>query len=275
MGGKEINRYLSHLAQNQNVSSSTQNQALCAIIFMYKYVLNQEVGDIGDVIWAKRSKHLPVVLTQTEIKSMISNIEGVNNLIVSLLYGGGLRLGEALNLRVKDVNFDYGQLVVRSAKGEKDRITILPDSRKKDIEKHLVKVQKLHRKDLKIGYGKVYLPYALENKYPNANKEWGWQFVFPAQRISRDSRSGEQRRHHWGEWNLQRSIKNARNQAGITKPVSAHTFRHSFATHLLEAGYDIRTIQELLGHKNVKTTMVYTHVLRTGSHYIKSPIDVL
>ena len=275
MGEQEITQFLSHLAIKQNVSASTQNQALCAIVFLYKHVLNKAPGEFTKIVWAKRPKRLPVVLSREEVKEILENISGTIWLVVSLLYGSGLRLNECLKLRVKDIDFEYNQLLIRSAKGGKDRYTLLPNIIKTTLQQHLLKVQKLHQQDLKNGYGNVHLPYAIERKYPKAAKEWGWQYAFPSLSISADPRSNVQRRNHIGEWTIQRSIRYAILKTGITKSVSAYTFRHSFATHLLENGYDIRTIQELLGHKNVKTTMIYTHVLKNGGHYIKSPMDML
>jgi len=275
MGEKEIVQFLTHLAVEENVSASTQNQALSAIVFLYRHVLKIELGEFGDIVWAKRPKRLPVVLTKDEVKEIIDNISGVSWLVISLLYGSGLRLNECLNLRIKDIDFHYNQILVRSGKGGKDRYTILPNNVKKQLQEHIQKVQKLHEKDLKDGYGNVHLPNAIQRKYPNAAKEWDWQYVFPAKSISINPRTGEMMRYHFGEWLIQRSIRYAKLSTKIPKRISAHTFRHSFATHLLEAGYDIRTIQELLGHKSVKTTMIYTHVLRSGNHYVKSPIDTL
>lgn len=275
MGEQEITQFLSHLAIKQNVSASTQNQALCAIVFLYKHVLNKALGEFTKIVWAKRPKRLPVVLSREEVKEILENISGTIWLVVSLLYGSGLRLNECLKLRVKDIDFEYNQLLIRSAKGGKDRYTLLPNIIKTTLQQHLLKVQKLHQQDLKNGYGNVHLPYAIERKYPKASKEWGWQYVFPSTSITSNPRTGEMKRHYLGRWVIQRAVRDARNKTKITKKISAHTFRHSFATHLLESGYDIRTIQELLGHKSVKTTMVYTHVLKTGSHYVKSPMDTI
>ncbi|MFH1006279.1 MAG: integron integrase [Candidatus Latescibacterota bacterium] len=275
MGEPEINAFLSHLAVAGKVSASTQNQALCAIVFLYKHVLKQELGDLGEVVWAKKPKRLPVVFTGEEVKAVLNQLSGTNWIMAMLLYGSGLRLMECLRLRVKDVDFNYNQIAVRDAKGERDRGTMLPQNVKRPLKEHLKKVKEVHEADLKNGYGTVYLPYALERKYPNVNREWGWQYVFPASQLSIDPRSGAKRRHHLGEKVLQRAVKAAILTAGINKHASCHTFRHSFATHLLEAGHDIRTIQELLGHKDVTTTMIYTHVVNRGGMGVKSPADFL
>jgi integron integrase len=275
MGEQEINEFLTHLAVKENVSASTQNQALCGIVFLYKHILNIELGEFCNVVWAKKSVRLPVVLTRDEVKRLMHKLSGVNLLIVSLLYGAGLRLKECLQLRIKDIDFSYNQIVVRGAKGDKDRITILPQNIKEQLRKHSSQVKRIHENDLKNGFGSVFLPFALSKKYPNADKELGWQFFFPAANISSDPRTGVRRRHHVGEWILQHALRDARLKTGIMKPISSHVFRHSFATHLLEQGYDIRTIQELLGHKNVKTTMIYTHVLNKGGKGVTSPADML
>lgn len=237
MGEAEINGFLSHLANNDKVAASTQNQALSALLFLYKEILYQDIGDLGDVIRAKKPKRLPI--------------------------------------RVQDIDFSYNQIAVRSGKGDKDRLTMLPHVIKEALRRHLDKVKKVHETDLSHGFGGVYLPNALEKKYPNAVKEWGWQYVFPANELSVDPRSGIKRRHHEGAWMLQRNIKEARLKAGIAKHITCHTFRHSFATHLLQKGYDIRTVQELLGHSDVKTTMIYTHVLQQGGQGVISPADTL
>ena len=262
-------------AQRKKVSASTQNQALSAILFLYRHILGSQVGEIEDLIWAKKPKRLPVVLTREEVKAILIQLRGVNWIMGNLLYGAGLRLRECLQLRVKDIDFSYRQIIVRSAKGEKDRVTVLPQKVQQPLKVHLAGVKKLHEKDLAAGYGSVYLPYTLEKKYPNAAYEFGWQWVFPAASISTDPRTGLRRRHHVGEWVLQRAIKEARLRAGIAKPAGCQSLRHSFATHLLEDGYDIRTGQELLGHSDVRTTMVYTHVLNHGARGIRSPADSL
>jgi len=272
MGEQEINKFLSHLAIDEQVAASTQNQALCALIFLYKQVLNKAIGDL-ELVWAKKPKRMPVVFSKAEVKAVLDHLSGVNWLMAMLLYGAGLRLTECLQPRIKDVDFTYKQIVVRDSKGDKDRVTTLPESIIGPLQQHLIKVKTLHEKDLKAGYGKVYLSNALERKYRNANKEWGWQYIFPASQISTDPRSGIFRRHHIYETVLQKAVKEAIRKAGITKHASCHTLRHSFATHLLESGYDIRTIQELLGHKNVETTMIYTHVMNKGGKGVKSPAD--
>jgi integron integrase len=273
MGEKEINQFITHLAVKEQVSASTQNQALCAIIFLYKQVLKIDIGDLGNVVWAKKPDRVPVVFTRSEAQAVLSQLTGMNWLMGMLLYGAGLRLTECLQLRVKDIDFEYQQITVHSAKGAKDRVTPLPERMIEPLKQHLKYVKELHQKDLKDGYTSVSLPYALERKYPNAGKQLGWEFLFPATQISTDPRTGIKRRHHIYETVLQKSIKQAIRKAGITKHASCHTFRHLFATHLLEAGYDIRTVQELLGHKDVKTTMIYTHVLSKGGLGVKSPAD--
>ena len=274
MSEVEINQFLSHLAVKKNVAASTQNQALCAIVFLYKHVLKKEVGDL-DLVWAKRSQKMPVVFTREEVRKLLKHLSGTYWLMAMLLYGAGLRLTECLRLRVKDIDFEYNQIAVRDAKGNKDRVVPLPQAVKKPLHEHLKKIKKHHEKDLKEGFGSVYLPYALERKYPNASKDWVWQYVFPAHQISTDPRTGAKRRHHLFETVLQKAVKNAIRKAGITKQAGCHTLRHSFATHLLEDGYDIRTIQELLGHKDVSTTMIYTHVLNKGGMAVTSPADRL
>lgn len=275
MGEAEITAFLSHLAVDKHVSSSTQNQALSALLFLYKEVLGVELDWLDDVVRAKRPQRLPVVLTVSEVRKILGLIPGTNGLIARLMYGTGMRLMEAARLRVKDINFEYRQITIRDGKGGKDRITVLPDSISEGLKDQLAKTGRLHEKDLSDGYGCVYLPFALSRKYPNACREFAWQYVFPSMKRSRDPRSGEIRRHHLDEKNIQRAIKNAARRTGIEKPVSSHTLRHSFATHLLESGYDIRTIQELLGHKDVKTTMIYTHVVNRGGKGVKSPVDNL
>jgi integron integrase len=274
MGSREINAFLSHLA-SRNVASSTQNQALCAIVFLYKAVLHREPGELGDVVWAKKPKKLPVVLTKEEVKALLNGLEDEKWIMGNLLYGAGLRLMECLRLRVKDVDFGYGQIIVRDGKGEKDRVTMLPACVVEPMQKHLARVKELHQQDLWKGFGKVYLPYALARKYPHAEKEWGWQYVFPSKSRSTDPRTQIERRHHVNETVLQRAVKEAGRAARINKLIGPHVLRHSFATHLLEAGHDIRTVQELLGHEDVKTTMIYTHVLNKGGMGVQSPADRL
>jgi len=274
MGEKEINQFLNHLAVKENVSASTQNLALCAIIFLYKHILKKDPGELN-FTWAKKGKKLPVVFSRTEVGKIISKLSGVNWIMINLLYGSGLRLMECVRLRVKDIDFENNNIVVRDGKGKKDRITVLPEKLKEKLELHLEKVEKLHKKDLEEGYGTVHLPDALEKKYRNASRELGWQYIFPASQISFDERTGKSRRHHVDESVLQKAVKEAIKKAGIRKQGSCHTFRHSFATHLLEDGYDIRTVQDLLGHENVNTTMIYTHVMKRGGLGVKSPADNL
>ena len=273
MGRREIEAFLTDLAVNKNVAASTQNQALSALLFLYRYVLEKELQGPIDAIRAKEPKHLPSVLTKQEAFKVIGYLTGTQQLMAKVLYGSGLRLLECIRLRVKDVDFAQHQILVRDAKGNKDRITMLPDAVTILLQEHLHHTKTIHAGDLAQGYGSVYLPYALERKYPNANREWIWQYVFPASKISRDPRTDIMRRHHADPSSLQKAVKKAGQSARIDKRITPHIFRHSFATHLLEAGYDIRTVQELLGHKDVKTTMIYTHVLNRGGLSVKSPLD--
>lgn len=273
MGADEVTAFLTHLAVNRNVSPSTQNQALSALLFLYKSVLNIDLPWLNNVQRAKRPKRLPVVFTRDEIRSILCQFEGTRWLIVMLLYGTGMRLMECLRLRVKDIDFGYRQIVVRDGKGAKDRVTLLPETLIEPLKTHFVKIRDMHETDLKNGYGTVYMPDALSRKYPNAYRSWAWQYVFPSSKLSRDPRSGEVRRHHVDESAIQKMLKRAIQNAGIVKPGSTHTLRHSFATHLLEDGYDLRTVQELLGHKDVKTTQIYTHVLNRGAGGVRSPLD--
>lgn len=273
MKNSELSEFLTHLAVRGKVSASTQNQALNAILFLYKHVLKQDIGWIENVERAKRPEKIPVVFTSEEALLVLKQLKGTLAIMANLLYGSGLRLMECLRLRVKDIDFNYNHIVVRDGKGQKDRTTMLPIILKEPLQAHLKKVKELHQKDLNEGFGRVYLPFALEKKYPNANKEEMWQYVFPSKKRSIDPRSGEERRHHAAESVLQKAVKEAVRSAGINKPGSCHTFRHSFATHLLENGYDIRTVQELLGHKDVSTTMIYTHVLNKGGRAVLSPLD--
>jgi integron integrase len=275
MGEQEIRQFLSDLAVNKKVSASTQNQALNALLFLYQHVLNQPIGWVGDVVRAKRPKRLPVVLTRQEVEAILAQLEGVPLLVCTLLYGAGLRLLETLRLRIKDVDFVRNEIVVRDGKGEKDRVTILPAVAKEPLLQHLEHVRRLHQADLKAGLGRAHLPYALARKYVNADREWGWQYVFPASSHFVERQTGIRHRHHLHESVVQKAVKEAVRRAGLTKPASCHTFRHSFATHLLEDGYDIRTVQELLGHKDVSTTMIYTHVLNRGGKGVRSPVDSL
>ena len=268
-----IEQFLSYLATDKNVSASTQNQALSSIIFLYKDVLSMDIPDLENVSRAKKPKRLPVVFTQDEVKQLLSQLDGTIWLIASLLYGSGMRLLECLRLRVKDIDLKKHQILIRDGKGQKDRITMLPKTLVQPLTLHLEKVRELHYQALENGYGTVYLPYALERKYPNAHTEWAWQYVFPAKIASIDPRSGIKQRHHINEQIIQRAIKNAIMMANIYKPASCHSLRHSFATHLLESGYDIRTIQELLGHNDISTTMIYTHVLNKGGKGVISPLD--
>jgi integron integrase len=246
---------------------------LNALLFLYRHVLRQEFPELGELERAKRPRRLPTVLTREEITTMLTQLRGTHHLMASLLYGSGLRLMECLRLRVKDLDFAYQQMTVRDGKGAQDRVTMLPKSLEEPLRRHLAKVQLLHEEDLAEGFGEVYLPYALDRKYPNAGKSWAWQYVFPAAKRSVDPRSGKERRHHVSDTVLQKAVKSALQQAGIHKRGNCHTLRHSFATHLLEDGYDIRTVQELLGHKDVKTTMLYTHVLHCGGKGVRSPLD--
>ena len=274
MGEKEIRSFLTHLAVDKHVSASTQNQALSAILFLYKRVLESDLDWIDDVVRAKRPKRLPVVLSKEEVMAILNAMSGTNAMITKLLYGTGVRLMEALRLRIQDVDFEQGQIVVRSGKGDKDRITTLPDSLRDSLTQQFITVRNIHNNDLAEGFGRVYLPFALDKKYPNAGIEFGWQYCFPSLKRSVSPRTGRVGRHHLNENNIGRAIKVAARKIGINKRVSSHTMRHSFATHLLENGYDIRTVQELLGHKDVSTTMIYTHVLNKGGRGVKSPLDV-
>jgi len=273
MGAPEVQAFLSHLAVDGNVAASTQNQALSALLFLYRAVLETELPPLAGVVRAKRPERLPVVFSREEVRAVLAELNGRHLLMASLLYGSGLRLLECLRLRVKDVDFSAGHLLVRDGKGAKDRVSVLPTSLEQDLQKTLDSVRRLHEQDLRAGFGSVHLPHALARKYPNADREWAWQYVFPASRRSTDPRSGVQRRHHVGETGLQRAVHTAIRRAKIPKAGSCHTFRHSFATHLLEDGYDIRTVQELLGHKDLRTTMIYTHVLNRGGRGVKSPLD--
>lgn len=271
----DVRDYLSYLATKKRVSASTQNQAFNALLFLFRDVLKKGLGDLNKTIRAKRGQKLPVVLSPEEVKEMFKYAKGLNLLILQLLYGSGMRLMEVVRLRVKDVDFGSNLIFVRDGKGDKDRTTLLPELVKSQLRLHLEEVKALHEKDLKLGYGEVYLPDALERKYPNAAKEWHWQYVFPSLRLSVDPRSGKVRRHHVSERAIQDAVKEAAKKAKIAKHVSVHTLRHSFATHLLMNGVNIREIQQLLGHKHVETTMIYTHVLRDLSNVPRSPLDRL
>jgi integron integrase len=273
MGAQEIEAFLSHLAVDLNVSSSTQNQAFNALLFLYRDVLKIELDESINAIRAKKPQRLPTVMTKEEALRVIAATPPEHQLMVKLVYGSGLRLMECLRLRVKDIDFGNNQILVRDAKGMKDRVTVLPENLQTPLKEHLQRVRLIYEDDISKGYGHVYLPYALERKYPKAGLEFGWQYVFPARALSKDPRTGAVRRHHIHEHNLQNAVKDASRLAGIDKRVSVHTFRHSFATHLLEANYDIRTVQELLGHNDVSTTMIYTHVLNKRGVSVKSPLD--
>jgi integron integrase len=273
LGGREVEAFLSALAVRGKVAASTQNQALSALLFLYREVLRQKLPWMEDVVRAKRPARLPSVLTVEETRRLLAAMDGRAWLIASLLYGSGLRLMEALRLRVKDVDAGRGEVVVRDGKGGRDRRTVLPVSLVDPLQREIERSLALHAADLRAGYGRVWLPHALARKYPNADAAPGWQYVFPAERRAIDPRDGTERRHHVGEEAVSRALKAAARLVGIAKPVSAHTLRHSFATHLLEAGYDIRTVQELLGHKDVATTQIYTHVLGKGANAVRSPLD--
>ena len=275
MGAPEVTQFLSSLAVDRQVSASTQNQALSAILFLYRDVLDTEVGSLAGTVRARQSQHLPVVLTRDEVRTILHRLDGVMWLVTALLYGAGLRLQECLELRVKDLDFARSQIIVRQGKGAKDRVTMLPASVASRLTEHLARVRTLHTRDLGRGVGRAPLPDALERKFPNAGKEWPWQFVFPAARICRDPKWGAPARYHLHESAVQRAVTEAVRRSGVTKRASCHTFRHSFATHLLEDGYDIRTVQELLGHADVSTTMIYTHVLNKGAFGVRSPADRL
>jgi len=275
MGAPEIKHYISYLATDRNIAAATQNQALCALIFLYKRVLEIDVGELGDVTWVKRPPRLPDVLTVEEIVELLSRLEGVQRLLGHLMYGTGMRVIEVLRLRVKDIDLVRGQILVRDSKGGKDRVAILPRILIADIEAQLDKTKQQHMNDLAAGYGSVGLPYALERKYPKSQWNWRWQYVFPSEKLSKDPVSGVTRRHHLYPNILQRAVREAARAAGINKHVKTHTLRHSFATHLLESGTDIRTIQDMLGHENLNTTMIYTHVVKNGPYGVTSPLDRL
>lgn len=274
MGKAEIEAYLTYLAQDRKVAAATQNQAFNAILFLYRNVLQVELDGAIDAVRARRPARLPTVLTREEVRPVIAAMSGQPQLVVQLLYGCGLRLMEGLRLRVKDIDFGLNQLVIRDAKGMKDRVTMLPQLLRDSLQNQLLRSRLIHEKDLARGYGRVVLPYALAHKYPGADWEWSWQYVFPATRLYRESETGTVRRHHLHETGVQKALRVAARMAGIAKPIHCHTFRHSFATHLLEAGYDIRTVQELLGHNDVSTTMIYTHVLNRGGLAVRSPLDL-
>jgi integron integrase len=273
MADQEVEQFLTHLARERNVAASTQNQALSALLFLYKEVLKQEIGWLDAVERATKPKRVPVVLTRDEVHKLFRHLNGTPRLMAALLYGSGLRLMECVRLRVKDVDFAYARITVREGKGAKDRVTMLPVNLAAPLQRHLLKVKAQFEQDLEEEITGVYLPHALARKYPNAERDWAWQWVFPSARLSRDPRTGERRRHHLNENVLQVAVKRAVRASGIAKPATCHTLRHSFATHLLENGYDIRTVQELLGHKDVSTTMIYTHVLSKPGIGVRSPLD--
>ena len=270
----KVEKFLTYLATERNVAASTQNQAFNALVFLYKRVLGSPLENVR-ATRSRKTTRIPVVMTRDEVKPVIQLLDGIPELVVKLLYGSGLRITEAVRLRVQDIDFGFKQVTVRDGKGMKDRVTPFPDNLSALFRNHLEKVEMIHEKDLAKGYGTVYLPYALVRKYPNAEREWNWQFVFPGRGLSKDPRSEVIRRHHVDPSAINKAIKKVVRQANITKKVSAHTFRHSFATHLLQRGTDIRTIQSLLGHKDLETTMIYTHVLKQGGEGVVSPLDDL
>jgi integron integrase len=272
-GAAELEAFLTRLATHGQVSASTQNQARSAVLFLYKEVLQAELPWLENVVSAKRPARLPVVLTKDEVRRVLAETHGTPGLVLRLLYGTGMRVLEGLRLRVKDLDFSRREIVIREGKGFRDRVTMLPAALVPELERHLERVRILHERDLRSGYGRVFMPYALERKYPNAAAEWGWQYVFPSQQLSRDPRSRAIRRHHAAPDAVQRALRDALRHAGIVKHATPHTLRHSFATHLLDDGYDIRTVQELLGHQDVSTTMIYTHVLNKGGRAVLSPLD--
>jgi len=275
MGASEVTAFLSWLATERNIAAATQNQALSALLFLYRHVLGRALPWMEEIVRAQRPVRLPTVLTEAEVRRLLGAMEGGAWLMAGLLYGSGLRQAECLMLRVKDIDFAYRQIIVRDGKGMRDRATMLPENLVQPLQSHLGKVRLMHQRDRVEGGGEAWLPYALTRKYPRAGYHWGWQFVFPSGKRSEDPESGTQRRHHVHPDTLGRAVKRAANGAGIVKPVSCHTLRHSFATHLLERGYDIRTVQELLGHSDVSTTMVYTHVMNKGARAVKSPLGRL
>ncbi len=275
MGAAEVEAFLAHLAVEGRVAAATQNQALSALLFLYREVLGQDLPWMQDVVRAKRPARLPVVLTQREVASILERMAGMHGLMARLLYGTGMRLMECVRLRVKDLDFERAELLVRDGKGGKDRVTMLPHTLVAPLQEHLRWRRRLYEDDLAKGMAAVFLPDALDRKYPGAATDWGWQYVFPSGSYSVDPRSGAERRHHIDEKLLQRAMKKAVQAAGLAKPATPHTLRHSFATHLLQAGYDIRTVQELLGHADVATTMIYTHVLNKGGRGVASPLDDL
>ncbi len=276
LDGDDLNRFLTHLAEHDRVAVSTQRQAMSAILFLYRHVLKTNFEWLDNVVRARQPRRLPNVLSREEVAAVLSRLEGIPQLVVLLLYGTGMRILECLRLRVQDIDFDLGHITIRRPKGGRDRVTMLPESTRERLQDHLINVRTLHENDLAEGYGNVYLPDALARKYPHADRDWKWQYVFPAGSRGVDPRSGAERRHHLHESVIRKAVYAAARTSGIPKKVSCHTFRHSFATHLLIAGHDIRTIQELLGHKDVKTTMIYTHIIgKAGGRGVTSPADTL
>jgi integron integrase len=275
LGAIEVQAFLTHLAVDRGVASPTQNQAKAALLFLYRELLEVQLPWLDDIVGAKPSRRLPVVLTPAEVRGLLAQLSGTMGLIGALLYGSGLRLLEALRLRVKDIEFERREILVRDGKGAKDRVTVLPENLVLPLQAQLSRVRALHLRDLEAGRGGVWLPDALEVKYPHAPRQWGWQWAFPSPGLSVDPRTGVEHRHHLNETTVQKAVSLAARRAGIAKPCSPHVLRHSFATHLLQAGYDIRTVQELLGHADVKTTMVYTHVLNRGGRGVRSPLDTM
>lgn len=275
MGEPEVEAFLTWLAVERNVAKSTQNQAFNALIFLYREIFKIPLEGRINAVRSSKQQRLPVVMSKEEVQRVLSGMNGTTQLMAKLLYGSGIRMMECIRLRVKDIDFEINEIRIRSGKGDKDRLVPLPERIKPALKTHLERVKLIHEHDLNEGYGEVYLPYALGRKYPNAGKEWGWQYVFPSSKLSRDPRKNMIRRHHMDPSSLDRAIKRAVKLAGIIKRVTSHTFRHSFATHLLQTGTDIRTIQSLLGHNDVSTTMIYTHVLRQGAQGVKSPLDTL
>jgi integron integrase len=273
LGGAEVRSYLEYLVESRDVSASTQKQALNALVFLYHQVLKLPLGELAEFARSKRPKHLPTVLSGQEVGRLLGVLDGTVGLMAGLLYGSGMRLLECLRLRVQDIDFDLGQIMVRDGKGQKDRVTILPETSRAPLREHLERVGKLHEETLAKGFGEVYMPPALGRKYPNAGQELRWQYVFPSKHLAVDPRSGVVRRHHFSDRGLQKAVSEAARKVGLTKRVTPHTLRHSFATHLLEGGYDIRTVQELLGHSDVSTTMIYTHVLNKPGIGVRSPLD--
>lgn len=273
LGAGEVEAFLTDFAVKRHVSPSTQNQALSAILFLYRHVLGVQLEWMDNIVRAKRERRIPVVFTQKEARTVVAHLQGKYWLMGSLMYGAGLRVMECLRLRIKDIDRNYRQIVVHDGKGKKDRRTLLPDAIIERLDEHQLTIKTAWERDLAVGRAGVSLPYALNRKYPDAAQEWGWQYIFPSTRRSKSPYTGKIERHHGDQKAIQRAVKAAVKLAGITKPASCHTFRHSFATHLLESGYDIRTVQELLGHSDVKTTMIYTHVLNRGGRAVRSPMD--